>query len=83
MKKTIEPEENKSVLAQRREELGITQRQLSERCGISIQTISNIEQGRYSTERLEWEQFIKLCSALDWESIRELPSRLGPPTRKN
>ena len=69
------------MLAQRREELGLTQRQLSERSGISTQTISNIEQGRYKTERLEWTQFVRLCRALGWKAMRELPDRLGPTNR--
>jgi transcriptional regulator with XRE-family HTH domain len=73
--------EEKSMLAQRREELGLTQRQLSEKSGISIQTISNIEQGRYKTERLEWQQFISLCLALNWHEVEKVPKQLGPKKR--
>ena len=76
-----EQDEDRSVLAQRREELGLTQRKLAELANLSVQTISNIEQGRYQTERLEWAQLIELCIALEWYDIRQLPRRLGPLKR--
>ena len=69
--------ENKDVqpspVKQRREELGLTQRELATLCGLTIQTISNIETGRYKKVKLEPKQFKGVCRALNWNTLEEIP----------
>lgn len=49
-------------IALRRKELRLTQEQLAERMGVSLQTVSNIELGKKAVRP---ENLAKLCSLLD------------------
>ncbi len=49
-------------IVKRRKELGITQEQLAEKIGVSIQSISCIENGRKS---IKPENLSKICETLD------------------
>lgn len=66
-----------SPLADRRKELGMSQRELGEILGRGDQTISNWESGIY-VARLTVLEFKQLCRTLQWSEIEELPDRLGP-----
>jgi transcriptional regulator with XRE-family HTH domain len=49
------------IIKKKRKQMGMTQKELAERCGVSYQTISNLERGvAYSKDLLE-----KVCSILD------------------
>lgn len=49
------------IIKKKRKQMGMTQRELAERCGVSYQTISNLERGvAYSKDLLE-----KVCELLD------------------
>ena len=52
-------------IARRRKEMGLTQEQLAERIGVSLQTISCIELGKKSVRS---ENLAKMCSSLDVNS---------------
>lgn len=71
----LQPSE--SVLKQRREELGLTQRDVAVAVDVSVQTVSNWETGRYKEAKLTLPQVKALCRLLRW-SIDELPDDLGP-----
>ncbi|NJL89714.1 MAG: helix-turn-helix transcriptional regulator [Coleofasciculaceae cyanobacterium SM2_1_6] len=71
--------ENISAMKKRREELGLSQRELAIKAGITTQTISNIENGRYKKIKLEPHQFKKLCKALEWQTIDDVPDNWLPP----
>lgn len=72
-----ESRSNSSPLAQRRIEVGLSQLELGERLNKTDQTICNWEVGVY-TPRLTLYEFKQLCNALGWQTIAELPNRLGP-----
>lgn len=65
-----------SVLKRRREELGLTQRDVASAVNVSVQTVSNWETGRYKEAKLTLPQVKALCRMLQW-SIEELPDELG------
>lgn len=65
-----------SVLKHRREELGLTQRDVAAAVNVSVQTVSNWETGRYKEAKLTLPQVKALCRILQW-SIEELPDELG------
>ena len=49
------------IIKKKRKQMGMTQKELAERCGVSYQTISNLERGvAYSKDLLE-----NVCSSLD------------------
>ncbi|PSN19446.1 XRE family transcriptional regulator [filamentous cyanobacterium CCP5] len=66
-----------SSLKRRREELGLTQRDVAAAVDVSVQTVSNWETGRYKEAKLTLPQVKALCRVLQW-SIEELPDELGP-----
>ncbi len=66
-----------SVLKQRREELGLTQRDVATAANVSVQTVSNWETGRYKEAKLTLPQVKALCRILQW-TIEDLPDDLGP-----
>jgi DNA-binding XRE family transcriptional regulator len=68
-----------SPLKRRREELGLTQRDVAVAVDVSVQTVSNWETGRYKEAKLTLPQVKALCRVLQW-SIEELPDELGPKT---
>ncbi|NEQ30577.1 MAG: helix-turn-helix domain-containing protein [Leptolyngbya sp. SIO4C5] len=68
---------NESTLKLRREELGLTQRDVAVAVDVSVQTVSNWETGRYKEAKLTLPQVKSLCRLLRW-SIDELPDDLGP-----
>lgn len=66
-----------SILRRRREELGLTQRDVAVAVDVSVQTVSNWETGRYKEAKLTLPQVKALCRLLQW-TIDELPDDLGP-----
>ena len=66
-----------SALKRRREELGLTQRDVATGVDVSVQTVSNWETGRYKEAKVTLPQVKALCRVLQW-SIDELPDELGP-----
>lgn len=66
-----------SALKRRREELGLTQRDVAVAVDISVQTVSNWETGRYKEAKLTLPQVKALCRVLQW-AIADLPDELGP-----
>ncbi len=70
--------EAQSAVKKRREELGLTQRDLSLLSGVTIQTISNIENGRYEEVRLTPRQFKGICKGLRWDEVDEIPDEWLP-----
>lgn len=70
--------EQESPLKKRREELGLTQRDVAGAVDVSVQTISNWETGRYKEAKLTLPQVKALCRVLQW-SIEDLPDDLAPP----
>jgi len=73
-----QPPPQESPLKRRREELGLTQRDVAAAVDVSVQTVSNWETGRYKEAKLTLPQVKALCQVLLW-SIEELPDELGPP----
>ena len=69
--------EKDSPLKKRRDELGLTQRDISVAVNVSVQTVSNWETGRYREAKLTLPQVKALCRVLHW-SIDDLPDELGP-----
>ncbi len=57
----------------RRKELGLTQRQIAEAVGVTVQTVSNWETGLYNP-KLTLEQVDKLCQVLkaDVKELKEI-----------
>jgi DNA-binding XRE family transcriptional regulator len=70
--------EQESPLKKRRDELGLTQRDVAVAADVSVQTVSNWETGRYRGARLTLPQVKALCRVLQW-SIEDLPDDLAPP----
>lgn len=66
-----------SALKRRREELGLTQRDVAAAVDVSVQTVSNWETGRYKEAKLTLPQVKALCRVLQW-AIEEVPDELGP-----
>lgn len=66
-----------SPLKRRREELGLTQRDLAVAVDVSVQTVSNWETGRYKEAKMTLPQVKALCQVLQW-TVEELPDELGP-----
>ncbi|WP_346289551.1 helix-turn-helix transcriptional regulator [Sphaerothrix gracilis] len=67
---------NESPLKQRREELGLTQRDIGSALGKTDQTISNWETGIYEP-KMTPREFKKLCEILQW-SLEDVPEDFGP-----
>jgi DNA-binding XRE family transcriptional regulator len=67
---------NESPLKRRREELGLTQRDIGLALGKTDQTISNWETGIYEP-KMTPREFKKLCELLQW-SLDEIPEDFGP-----
>ncbi len=65
-----------SPLRQRREELGLTQRDLALALGKTDQTISNWETGIYEP-KMTPREIKKLCELLQWK-IEDMPDEFGP-----
>ena len=72
----LEDSKNKSPLRQLREELSLTQEELSRRCGIPLRTYVRWETGE-ATPRPTVGQIKALCRELKI-SIEELPDDFGP-----
>jgi putative transcriptional regulator len=66
-----------SPLKRRREELGLTQRDIAVAIDISVQTMSNWETGRYGEAKLTLSQIKALCQVLKW-TIEDLPEDFRP-----
>lgn len=71
-------QETQSAVKQRREELNMTQRELAERSGVTVQTISNIENGRYKEVKLSPKQLKGISLALGWEDVHDIPDEWLP-----
>jgi DNA-binding XRE family transcriptional regulator len=69
--------EKESPLKKRRDELGLTQRDVAIAIDVSVQTISNWETGRFKEVRLTLPQVKALCRVLQW-SIEDLPDDFRP-----
>ncbi len=67
---------NESPLKRRREELGLTQRDIALALGKTDQTISNWETGIYEP-KMTPREFKKLCAVLNW-SLADIPEDFGP-----
>ncbi|MBE9113841.1 helix-turn-helix transcriptional regulator [Nodosilinea sp. LEGE 07298] len=70
------PQPKESPLKRRREELGLTQRDIGLALGKTDQTISNWETGIYEP-KMTPREFKKLCELLKW-SIEDMPEDFGP-----
>jgi DNA-binding XRE family transcriptional regulator len=70
-------QERESPLKQRREELGLTQRDIALALDKTVQTISNWETGTYEA-KLTLREIKALCRILKW-TLEELPDDLRPP----
>ncbi|PSB08967.1 XRE family transcriptional regulator [filamentous cyanobacterium CCP2] len=71
------PSKKESPLKKRRDELGLTQREVAVAIDVSVQTVSNWETGRFKDVRLSLPQVKALCRTLKW-SIEDLPDDFGP-----
>ncbi|MBD2090872.1 helix-turn-helix transcriptional regulator [Microcoleus sp. FACHB-1515] len=69
--------EQESPLKKRREELGLTQRDVAVAVDISVQTVSNWETGRYQEAKLTLTQIKALCRLLNW-TLEDLPDDFRP-----
>jgi putative transcriptional regulator len=69
--------ERESPLKKRRDELGLTQRDIAVAINVSVQTISNWETGRFKDVRLTLVQVKALCRALKW-TLEDLPDDFRP-----
>jgi len=69
--------EQESPLKKRRDELGLTQRDVAVAVDVSVQTVSNWETGRYKEAKLTLPQVKALCRVLQW-TIDDLPDDLAP-----
>lgn len=67
---------NESPLKRRREELGLTQRDIGQALGKTDQTISNWETGIYEP-KMTPREFKQLCNVLQW-SLDDIPEDFGP-----
>ena len=66
-----------SPLKRRREELGLSQREVASAVNVSVQTISNWETGRYKEAMLTLPQVKALCQIMRW-TVEDLPEDFGP-----
>jgi putative transcriptional regulator len=66
-----------SPLKRRREELGLTQRDVAVAINVSVQTVSNWETGRFKEVKVTLPQVKALCRVLKW-SIDDLPDDFRP-----
>lgn len=73
----VQEPEKESPLKKRRDELGLTQRDVAIAINVSVQTVSNWETGRFKEVRLTLPQVKALCRALQW-SIDDLPDDFRP-----
>jgi DNA-binding XRE family transcriptional regulator len=69
-------QERESSLRKRREELGLTQRNIALALGKTDQTISNWETGTYEPKMTPRETKL-LCRLLKW-TLEEMPDDFGP-----
>ncbi|NJO77023.1 MAG: helix-turn-helix domain-containing protein [Leptolyngbyaceae cyanobacterium RM1_406_9] len=69
-------QEQESPLKRRREELGLTQRDIALALGKTDQTISNWETGIYEP-KLTLREFKALCRLLKW-TLEDLPDDFRP-----
>lgn len=67
--------ERESALRKRREELGLTQRDIALALGKTVQTISNWETGLYEPKMTPREVKV-LCRLLKW-TLEEMPDDFG------
>ncbi|WP_307731440.1 helix-turn-helix transcriptional regulator [Microseira wollei] len=65
-------------MKKRREELGLTQRDVAVAVDVSVQTISNWETGRYKEAKLTLPQIKALCKVLNW-NVDDLPNDFRAP----
>lgn len=73
------PQSKESPLKRRREELGLTQRDIGTMLGKTDQTISNWETGIYEP-KMTPREFKELCKALQW-SLDDVPEDFGPQVK--
>ncbi|HAZ47941.1 MAG TPA: XRE family transcriptional regulator [Cyanobacteria bacterium UBA11369] len=71
-------QQQESPLKKRREELGLTQRDVAVAVDVSVQTISNWETGRYKEAKLTLPQVKALCKVLNW-TVDDLPDDFKAP----
>lgn len=69
--------QQESPFKKRREELGLTQRDVAVAVDISVQTVSNWETGRYQEAKLTLTQIKALCRLLNW-TLEDLPDDFRP-----
>jgi DNA-binding transcriptional regulator YiaG len=72
-----EEQEQESALGRLRRIHGLTQKQVADALGITVQTVSNWEVGR-AEPKLTIRQFKALLKVVQC-SVDELPDDLGPP----
>ncbi|MEQ8998125.1 MAG: helix-turn-helix transcriptional regulator [Coleofasciculus sp. B1-GNL1-01] len=70
-------QERESSLKQRREKLGLTQRDIALALGKTVQTISNWETGIYEP-KMTPREVKALCRLLKW-SLEDMPDEFGIP----
>jgi transcriptional regulator with XRE-family HTH domain len=70
------PQRNESPLKRRREQLGLTQRDIATALGKTDQTISNWETGVYEP-KMTPREFKQLCELLQWV-LDDIPDDFGP-----
>lgn len=73
----VQEPDKESPLKKRRDELGLTQRDVAIAINVSVQTVSNWETGRFKEVRLTLPQVKALCRVLQW-SIDDLPDDFRP-----
>ena len=69
--------ERESPLKKRRDELGLTQREVAVAIDVSVQTVSNWETGRFKEVRLTLPQVKALYRVLEW-TVEDLPDDFRP-----
>jgi DNA-binding XRE family transcriptional regulator len=72
-----EERQQESLLKKRREELGLTQREVAQALDKTVQTISNWETGIYEP-KMTPREVKALCRLLKW-TLEELPDEFGVP----
>ena len=75
-------ESEESPLKSRREELGLSQREVASAVNVSVQTISNWETGRYKEAKLTLPQVKSLCKIMRW-TVDDLPDDFGPRVKRS
>ena len=78
---TEKPSSDSSPMKTRREELGLTQRDVAEAGGVTVTTIWNIENGRSKNIRLNPKQFKGICRVLQWMTIDDIPDEWLPSSQ--